>query len=89
MVEGLFLDRIDLQAGNVAARHAKLATPIEANAADARAIGLNQAAMPAGQTAQRLTFGMHECGIPSDGVIEKQRLEGRGHGNVPWYPLEL
>ena len=51
--EGLFLDRVALQAGHVAPGHAQLAVLVEAHLADAAPPGADQAAVPAGQAAHR------------------------------------
>ena len=63
VVERLLLDRVDLQAGDVAERHAQLAVGVEAHAADAGAAGHDQAAVPAGQATHGVAFGADEVGL--------------------------
>jgi hypothetical protein len=70
MEERLFLDRVARQDANVAEGYFENAVVVEADAANAVAAGFDQAAMPAGETADGVL-----------GLVLNQRLGG--WGNVP------
>jgi hypothetical protein len=69
VVERLFLDRIDLQSGDVAAGDAQLAASIESNATDPGAAGPHQAAVPARQTSQAVGFRPNKIAMRGDRVV--------------------
>ena len=94
VVEGFFLDRVDLHPGHVPRRSAQLPVGVESNAAHAVAPRQDAAAMTAGQTPNPpAALAYHQLGCGGHGVAVQKFLESnrRGHAvhspNPPWHSI--